>query len=315
MRAIRISEHGGIETEKFMENVPEPKISDTQVLVAVHAMSLNPIDYKFRNGTVEFANSELPITAGGDFSGIVVQVGNAVTTLNPGDPVYGYAVAFNGGSGAFADLVASNENNTAIKPRNTTFFEAAALPLAGTSAIQSLEELIKLKNGQKILIHGGAGGIGSIAIQIAKKKGAFIATTASEADIPFVKEIGADIALDYKAQNFDEILRDYDAVFDTVGGETYRRSFSVIKRGGVINSMLESPNEDLMGRFDVRALSQFTITNSMRLDRLAEYVNNGDVKPYIDRTFAIDNIQDAFTYFESGHHRGKVVLRTDRILL
>jgi len=313
MRAVQIKKHGATETVEFMENVPEPQINDTQVLVAVHAMSINPVDYKFRQGMAGFKGEKFPLTLGGDFSGVVAQIGNAVTTLKPGDPVYGYAFVLNGGSGAFSEFVASNEKNTAMKPVNATFYEAAALPLTGTSAVQSLEEMIKIKNGQKILIHGGAGGIGSIAIQIARKKGAFIATTVSAKDISFVKEIGADIAIDYKTQRFDEILRDYDAVFDTVGGETYLRSFNILKKGGVINSMLESPDEKLVNKYDVRALSQFTITNNVRLDRLKEYVDSGDVKPYVDRIFDLENIREAFRYFETEHHRGKVVLRTQNV--
>lgn len=313
MRAVQIRKYGGRENVEFRENVPEPSISDTQILVTVHAMSLNPVDYKFREGKITKKNVNFPVTLGGDFAGVVAQTGNAVTSLKPGDPVYGYAFALNGGSGAFSEFVASNEKNTAHKPANTTFYEAAALPLAGTSALQSIEELIKLKSGQKILIHGGAGGIGSIAIQLARKKGAFVATTVNRRDISFVKEIGADIAIDYESQKFEEILRDYDAVFDTVGGETYYRSFSILKKGGVINSMLESPDEELVKKYDLRALSQFTITNNIRLGALAEYVDNGDVRPYVERIFDFENIQDAFKYFETEHHRGKIVLRTQKI--
>src|SRR5947208_12382645 len=204
---------------------------------------------------------QFPSTLGADFSGVIKQLGEGVSSsgLKQGDEVYGQASAvFSGGSGAFAELALVNEDSIAHKPRTLNHIEAAALPVVGVSAWQALVENIGLSKDQKILIHGGAGGIGSISIQLAKHLGAYVATTVPTNDKQFVQELGANQVIDYKAKNFEGILHDYDAVFDTVGGETYRRSFKVLKSGGIIVSMLEQPNSELMNQHGVKAISQFT---------------------------------------------------------
>ncbi|MGB6673893.1 MAG: zinc-binding dehydrogenase, partial [Candidatus Nitrosopolaris sp.] len=170
-------------------------------------------------------------------------------------------------------------------------------------------ENIGLSKDKKILIHGGAGGIGSIAIQLAKHLGAYIATTVSTNDEQFVQELGANQAIDYKTENFEDILHDYDGVFDTVGGDTYKRSFKVLKKGsGIITSMLEQPNSELMNRYGVKALVQFTQANRQLLTKLAEWVDQNNIKVNIDKTFSIDEAADALDYQKDVHPRGKVVL-------
>jgi NADPH:quinone reductase-like Zn-dependent oxidoreductase len=190
--------------------------------------------------------------------------------------------------------------------------EAAGLPLVGVSAWQALVETIGLTDGQKkkILIHGGAGGIGSIAIQLVKRLGAYVATTASTNDKQFVKELGADEAIDYKTQTFEDLLpHDYDAVFDTVGGETYKRSFEVLKRGsGMIVSMLEQPNQQLMEQFSVKSIFQFTQVNRERLTKLAQWVDQNNIRVNVDRTFPLEEAGKALDYQKDVHPRGKVVL-------
>ena len=178
----------------------------------------------------------------------------------------------------------------------------------GVSAWQALVENIGLSKDQKILIHGGAGGIGSIAIQLAKHLGAYVATTVSTNDKQFVQELGANQVIDYKTQNFEDILHDYDAVFDTVGGETYRRSFKVLKKSGIIVSMLEQPNSELMNRYGVKALFQFTQVNRERLTKLAQWVDQNNISVNVEKTFLLDEAGKALDYQKDVHPRGKVVL-------
>lgn len=221
---------------------------------------------------------QFPSTMGMDFSGIVEKVGESVSDLKPRDEVYGQAGMISGGSGAFADIAMADADRIAHKPKKLTHQEAAGLPLVGVSAWQALVENMGLSTGQKILIHGGAGGIGSIAIQLAKQLGAFVATTVRANDMQFVKELGADEIIDYQTQNFDELLHDYDAVYDNVGGETYARSFKILKKGGIIVSMLEQPNQQLMEQFGVKAIFQFTQVNRDRLTKLAQCVDQDNIR-------------------------------------
>jgi NADPH:quinone reductase-like Zn-dependent oxidoreductase len=228
--------------------------------------------------------------------------------------VYGQAAVIRGGSGAFAEIALANADTIAHKPKILSHEKAAGLPLVGVSAWQALVETIGLSKGQKILIHGGAGGIGSIAIQLAKHLGAYVATTVSTNDKQFVKEeLGADEVIDYKTQTFEDLLpHEYDAVFDTVGGETYTRSFKILKRGGIIVSMLEQPNQELMDRFGVKAISQFTQVNRERLTKLARLVDQNNIRVNIDRTFPLDEAGKALDYQRDVHPRGKVVLQVSK---
>jgi NADPH:quinone reductase-like Zn-dependent oxidoreductase len=249
-----------------------------------------------------------------DFSGVIERIGEGVSGLKHGDEVYGQAAEILGGSGAFAEMALANADTIAHKPKTLSHEEAAGLPSVGVSAWQALVETIGLSKGQKILIHGGAGGIGSIAIQLAKHLGAYVATTVSTNDKEFVKEeLGADEVIDYKTQNFEDVLsHDYDAVFDTVGGETYTRSFKVLKRGGMIVSMLEQPNQELMDRFGVKAISQFTQVNRERLTKLAQWVDQNNIRVNIDRTFTLDETGKALDFQRDVHPRGKVVLEVSK---
>ena len=205
------------------------------------------------------------------------------------------------------------KDSIAHKPKSLNHPQAAALPLVGVSAWQALVENIGLSKDKKILIHGGAGGIGSIAIQLAKKLDAYVATTASTNDKQFVQELGADQVIDYKSQNFEDILHDYDAVFDTVGGETYRRSFKVLKKGGgIIVSMLEQPNSELMNQYGIKTIFQFTQVNRERLTKLAQWVDQNNIRVNVEKTFSLDEAGKALDYQKDVHPRGKVVLQVSR---
>ena len=246
---------------------------------------------------------------GGDFSGVVTEVGEGVSGFKKSDEVYGYASILGGGSGSFAEFVSADAKVMALKPKNITHVEAGALPLTGVSAWQALVDHIGLSRGKKILIHGGAGGIGTIAIQLARHLGAYVATTASAKDLQHVKELGADEAIDYRNQSFENMLHDYDAVYDTVGGETYVKSFRVLKRSGIIVSMVEQPNSELMEQYGVNAIGQFTQVSSERLSKLAELADKRVIKVHVDRTFPLEQAGEALAYLQNGHPRGKVVLK------
>jgi NADPH:quinone reductase-like Zn-dependent oxidoreductase len=251
---------------------------------------------------------QFPSSLGADFSGVIEKVGQGVSEFRQGDEVYGQASMLSGGSGAFAEMALANADTIAHKPKSLSHPEAAGLPLVGVSAWLALVETIGLQKSQKILIHGGAGGIGSVAIQLAKHLGAYVATTVSTNDKQFAKEVGADEIIDYKTQTFEELIGDYDAAFDTVGGETYSSSFKVLKRGGIIVSMLEQPNQELMTQFGVKAIFQFTQINRDRLTKLAQWVDQNNIRVNVDKTFPLEEAGRALDYQRDVHPRGKVVL-------
>lgn len=304
MRAARLTRFGGTDSVTVMD-VEKPAVKPGKVLVEVYAAGINPWDCSVTNGGV---NVLLPITVGGDFAGRVLDVGDGVTGFRKGDEVYGQASHFNGGTGSLAEFDLADARAMAIKPERFNFVEAGALPLAGVSALQALVEHIKLAKGQKILIHGGAGGIGTMAVQIAKFMGAFAATTVSAGDIDYAKSLGADIVIDYRTQRFEDVVREYDAVFDTVGGETYKRSFSVLKKNGVIVSMKEKPDNELMDTYGVTAIGQGTRVTTDRLNALRKLVNRGVVSVHVERVFPLESAAQALAYLEKGHPRGKIVV-------
>jgi alcohol dehydrogenase len=313
MKSAQIKTYG--DSEVLEINRSTPSINDPSegmVLVTVKAAGVNPSDWKLREGFFkQMVPLQFPATLGMDFSGIIEKVGaNTSSDLRQGDEVYGQAGVMAGGSGAFAEMALANADKIAQKPKTLTHQQAAGLPLVGVSARQALVETMRLSKGQKILIHGGAGGIGTIAIQLAKHLGAYVATTVSINDIQFVKEeLGADEVIDYKTQTFEDVLsHDYDAVFDTVGGETYTRSFKVLKRGGIIVSMLEQPVQELMDQFGVKAVFLFSQVNRERLTRLAEWVDQNNIRVHVERTFPLDEARAALDYQRDVHPRGKIVL-------
>lgn len=306
MKAAQVIKYGD-EGAIVIHDVPKPPVTEGKVLIEVYAAGINPIDWKVRSGYMR--PRELPFTLGGDLSGIVMEVGKGVSGIKKGDAVYGMAGVWNGGSGSFAEFDLADSKTISLKPGGISHAEAGALPLAGVSALQALAEHIKLSKGQKILIHGGSGGIGSFAVQAAKHIGAYVAATVSAKNADFLKGLGADMVIDYKNEKFEDLVKDYDAVFDTVGGDTYKRSFEVLKKGGVIVSMLEGPDNELMERYGVNAMGQFTQVTSNRLQILADFVVIGAIRVHIDREFPLEEAAQAVSYLEKGHPKGKVVIR------
>jgi NADPH:quinone reductase-like Zn-dependent oxidoreductase len=308
MRAAQIIGYGGAEVMQTVADVPKPAIAAGQVLVAVRAAGVNPFDVKVRAGLVQAMKAlEFPATLGGDFAGVVAEVGADVTGVKVGDEVYGQAGPLSG-VGSFAEFTPVVANQVGPKPKTVDFVTAAALPLAGVSAYQALVDHLDLQTGQKILIHGGAGGIGSLAVQLAKHLGAWVTATAAAQDAGFVKELGADEVIDYTSQDFTA-AKDYDAVFDTVGGDTNQKSYQVVKRGGMLVSMAAQADEALVKRYDIRYVSQFTKVTPERLAALAKLVDQGVLKVQIDKLFPLEEATGALSYLETGHPRGKVVLR------
>jgi alcohol dehydrogenase len=315
MKSAQIKTYGSSEVVEINQNTPAPNDPPAaKVLVYVKAAGVNPADWKVREGYFQqMTPLQFPSILGMDFSGVIEKVGEGVNDFKHNDEVYGDAAAIRGSSGAFAEMALAKADTIAHKPKTLSHEEAAGLPLVGVSAWQALVETIGLSKDQKILIHGGAGGIGSIAIQLAKRIGAYVATTVSTNDKQFVKELGADEVIDYKTQTFEDLLpHDYDAVFDTVGGETYTRSFKVLKRGSLIVSMLEQSNQELMDRFGVKAVSQFTQVNRERLTKLAQWVDQNNIRVNVDRTFPLEEAGKALDYQRDVHPRGKVVLQVSK---
>lgn len=307
MRAAQINEYGHADKIEVVE-IDKPEAGEGQVLVEVQAASLNPFDTMVREGYVAAMIKSLPITLGGDIAGVVREVGADVEDVAVGDVVYGQANVVAGNSGAFAEYAATKAEQVAKAPANIDVTEAASLPLVGVSALQAINDHIQLKADQKIFVHGGAGGIGSIAIQVAKNIGAYVATTATGDGVDYVKSLGADEVIDYKSSEFSQNLHNYDAVFDTVGGDDFNKSFDVLKDGGVAVTMIADPNEAKAQERNITTVKQMTHVNSTKLAELTKLVESGIVKPNVGQVFELEEVQQAFEARESGA-KGKIVIK------
>jgi NADPH:quinone reductase-like Zn-dependent oxidoreductase len=305
MKAARYLEHGAPDVVKVTE-VDPPEAGSGQVLVEVHAASINPFDAKLRAG-VTGIKVNFPFTPGGDLAGIVKAVGPGVTSVKPGDKVYGQGAGVAGNSGTFAELAVTKEGELALAP-DVDFITAGALPLAGVSAWQALHDHLQLESGQKLLIHGGTGAIGSIALQLAKHIGAHVAVTTSGADAAYAKELGADEIIDYETERFEDKIHDYDAVFDTAGGDVFERSLAVLRRGGKAVSMAAQADQNKAAELGVTAETQKTKVTTERLNRLRELVDADHIKVRIDSTFPLDQVAEAFKK-QDARPRGKVVVK------
>lgn len=311
MKAVQLTGYGLPETAVSLADIPRPVPEAEQVLVKVFATSINPFDYKLISGMYkDHIPLKLPVVPGGDMAGVVEAVGSEVADIRVGDEVYGGANVLSGGSGAFAQYAVAGAAQVAVKPSVLTFPDAASLPLVGVSAVQALQEHIGLEKGQTILIHGAGGGIGSVAVQLAKAIGATVIATAGADDLPYVRRLGADTVIDYKKTRFEQTVHQADAVFDTVGGEVTSRSLSVLRKGGIIVSMLGVP-EGADAKRGITAIGQQTRITRARLERLSEYVEQGLVKPRISKTFGLQDIHAALSYARTGHPSGKVVLSVE----
>lgn len=332
MRAMQIEKYG--HTPLILKQVPIPEIGTTDVLVAIKAASVNPIDSKTRDGEVKLlVKHSMPLTLGQDFAGIIVKVGAQVAKFKVGDEVYGRPR--DARIGTFADYLAVDEADIALKPANLSFEQATALPLVGLTGYQALVDIAKVQPGQKVFIQAGAGGVGSIAIQLAKNLGAYVATTASVKNEQQVRKLGADQVIDYHTTQFDDVLQNYDMVFDTLGGTQLERSFKILKPGGKIVSVAGLPNasfgrerklgglKTMLFRLATLKLTQlerkyqvsyhflFMQANGQELVQITKLVENGKLRPLIDRVFTFQNTQQALGYSETGHAHGKIIVKIE----
>lgn len=308
MKAAQINDYGDASVIQ-VNDIDMPAIKDDQVLVRVYAASLNPFDSKIREGYMkDMIPLQLPVTLGGDIAGEVEAIGGSVTNVAVGDRVYGSANAVAGNSGALAEYAAAKSGGIGKMPASFDFEQAASVILTGVSALQAVSYHIKLQAGQKIFIHGGAGGIGAHAIQIAKSLGAYVATTASGAGVDYVTKLGADQVIDYTTTDFAEVLRDYDAVFDTVGGDDFTKSLAVLKTGGVAVSMAGQADEAVAAERGITAISQQTHVTTEKLEELARLIEAGVVTQHVSAVFPLEQIAQAFETRETPGLIGKIVI-------
>ena len=319
-RAVRLAE------------MPEPEVRDDDVLVRVRAASLNQLDSKIRDGEFKFILPyRLPLILGNDVAGVVVRVGTKVRRFKPGDEVY--ARPDQDRIGTFAEFIAMNEADVALKPRNLTMEEAASIPLVGLTAWQVLIERANLQKDQKVLIHAGSGGVGTLAIQLAKHIGATVATTTSTANVDLVTSLGADVVVDYKKENFEKALSGYDVVLNSLGKDTLENSLEVLKPGGKLISISGPPDATFAREngsnwflqqvmrllsFSIRRKAKhhgvsysflFMRANGEQLSRITALIESGIIRPVIDRIFPFEAFKEAWAYLETGRAKGKVVIR------
>ncbi|WP_447500258.1 NADP-dependent oxidoreductase [Acinetobacter oleivorans] len=331
MKAAYISRYGNIDDVQLDEQSQPPLTADA-VLVKVHAASINPLDLRVLEGEFKaILPVKFPFILGNDFAGTVVEVGSKVTQFKAGDEVYAKTDL----NGAFAEYTVVQQSSLALKPKNISMEQAAALPLVALTSWQALVEIAKVKAGQKVLIHAGSGGVGSIAIQLAKSLGATVATTTSAKNSGWVKELGADIIIDYKTMDFEQELKDYDVVLDTQGGKTLEKSLNVLKRGGRLISISGPPDHAFaeainpnwflkcvipMLSWSIRHKAKkrgitytflFMQPNGQQLSKITELVEAGKIKPIVDQTYDFIQIKEALQYVNTGRAKGKVVLQFD----
>lgn len=309
MKAAQIYEYGGIDQIKLADT-DKPNLAKGLVLVEVHAASINPFDTTAREGKARSMKQlDMPATLGGDIAGIVAEVGSDVDDFSVGDKVYGQASLFGGGSGAFAEFAATPAKQIAKMPGGIGFEQAAALPLTGVAALQALTEHLELQPNQKLIIQGGSGGIGTVAIQLAKHIGAYVAVTVSPKGIEYAKQLGADKIIDYKSQDFSELVHGFDAVLDLVGGEVLEKSIDCLRAGGKAVSTVSEADKQHAKDKNIEAIYQGTVVNTDKLNKLRELVEQGVIKENVDKTFPLSQIREAFMARESGDTLGKVIVK------
>jgi len=304
MKAILMHEYGERMT---LRDADDPVAGDGEVVVDIHAATVNPVDWKIGSGARHAAlQLSFPHILGVDFSGVVAALGAGVDDLKPGDEVFGVGPQNRWGS--YAEKVAISAGMVGRKPASLSHVEAAALALIGLTALVSLEDVARLAKGQKILVHAGAGGVGSFALQYARHVGAHVITTASAANHDYVRALGADEVIDYNAQDFTEVVSDCDVVYDTMGGEVHRRSFAVLKPGGKLIHIAPPPPDMTPPRDDVTVIRPQVDRDRAHMDRITELVAQGAVRPPEIRTLPLAETEAAHELSKSGHVRGKIVL-------
>jgi NADPH:quinone reductase-like Zn-dependent oxidoreductase len=307
MKAVRIHEYGGPEVLRY-EEAPRPEVGSGEVLIRVHAAGVNPVDWKVRAGFAkERLKYKMPFIPGWDLSGVIEAVGSGASRLKVGDEVYSRPDIARDGS--YAEYIVVKESEVAHKPKSIDHVDAAAIPLAALTAWQALFDAAKLSAGQRVLIHGAAGGVGSFAVQFAKMKGARVIGTASKKNHDYLRALGAEETIDYNTTKFENVIRDLDAVLDTITGETADRSYAVIKAGGVYVSILMPPSEEKALAHGVRTAHVFVQPNVEQLNEIRKLVDSGKLKIPVEKVFPLAEARAAQELNAQGHTRGKIVLR------
>ena len=305
MKAVVAHEYGAPDIVKYTDWArPEPK--ENEALVRVIAAGVNPADPLIVSGKyAEAFGTSVPLIPGYDIAGIVEKTGSAVTRLKAGDAVYGYPLM----GGGWAEYAVVTENEAAAKPKSLNFAEASAVPLAALTAWQALVDVAQLQAGHTILVHGGSGGVGSFAVQIAKARGARVVATASTPNQDLLKQLGADVAIDYTKQKFEEIAKDVDVVLDPVGRDTLARSYQVVKKGGIVCSLVARPDPSQLEKYGIRGTGISVKPDADDLSELAKLIDEKKVRPIVTQTIPLSDGAKACVQAATHHTRGKIVLK------
>jgi NADPH:quinone reductase-like Zn-dependent oxidoreductase len=331
MKALVLKSYGGLDQVAFAD-VPRPVIKPDEILVKVHAAGLNPVDYMIAKGAFKpLLKLSLPATMGSDVAGVVVDVGSRVRRFKSGDAVF--ASTFDLDRGTLAEFVAVPEHAAVLKPGNLTFVEAASIPMVGLTSWQALNERTRLKPGQKVFIPAGSGGIGTFAIQLAKHLGAVVGTTTSTANLELVRSLGADEVIDYKQQDFEDVLHGYDAVLGTVRGDGLEKATRILAPDSTVVSLIGPPDADFarkrgmnfvmklvfsMLSRKIRRLAEqrggrysflFVRSDGRQLAEIGELLQSARIRPVIDRVFPFAQAREGLAYLEQGRAKGKVVVQ------
>ncbi|MDQ7918463.1 NADP-dependent oxidoreductase [Mesonia sp. MT50] len=302
MKAIQMKEYGDESVLNYTDvERPEPKADE--ILVKIHAASVNPVDWKIRDGKGEKFGMKLPLILGADFAGAVEEMGAEIKEFKKEDEVYGKILI-----GCYAEYVIVKEGELSKKPKNLDYEKAASIPMGALTSWQAIFETAKLKSGQKILIHAASGGVGSMAVQLAKAKGAYVIGTASGSNKDFVKGLGADEFIDYTSTNFEDVVSDVDVVYDTIGGDTQKRSFQVLKEGGFLVSLVEDPSKELLKKYKVEGKVIASVANAEQLEEITQLIEEGKVKTHVEKVFPLSEAKKAQKLSKEGHVRGKIIL-------
>lgn len=307
MKAVRIHTHGGPETLVY-EDAPRPTPLTNEVLIRVRAASVNPVDWKIRDGYgKQMFNHQMPLILGWDVAGTIEAIGPEVDKFKLGDSVYGYTNLLR--DGAYAEFAIAKPEEIAMKPASLDFIQAAAVPVGALTPWQALFDTAKLKENQRVLIHAASGGVGSIAVQLAKAKGAYVIGTASARNADFVRELGVDEFIDYQSTPFETVVHDVDIVFDTIGGNTQARSFGVLRTGGFLVSIITAPSQETATKYGVQSTRFSVQPNAAQLSEIAELIDSGKVKPFVETVLPLSEARQAHEMSQSGRTRGKIVLQ------
>lgn len=306
MKAVRIHQYGNVDTLRY-EDADEPMLRADDVLIRVVGTSVNPVDWKIRQGHLkEMIPHRMPVILGWDVSGVVSAIGVKVSKFKVGDCVYARPDIER--DGTYAEFIAVRETEIAMKPKTISHIEAGVLPLCGITAWEAIVNVAKVSAGQSVLIHAASGGVGSIAVQLAKSRGAYVVGTASAANRALVESLGVDEFVDYRAQRLQGTVKKIDVVFDTVGGQTQNDSWSVMSPGGILVSIVSNPPADEAKKLGMRAAFVFVKPNAATLEEIAQLIDDGKLRPIIGAEFALQDIKHAHGLSESGRAKGKIAI-------